>query len=194
MNKRAFRHRSPRYKGFTLVELLVTLAILVILMAIGVPAMQSFLQSRQASAQADDFASSLKFTRSEAIKHGQRAIMCRTTTADTVAPSCDHTARDWASGWVVCIDANINGNCDNTELFLKVQQAFSSKGSITGPNWAQQTVSFTPDGLAILTNGHFIIAPDAGSDDHKRCVVLSPQGRMHFAKVVKDAQGKDDCQ
>jgi type IV fimbrial biogenesis protein FimT len=193
MNKRAFRHRSPRDKGFTLVELLVTLTILTILMLIGVPAMQGFLQSRQATAQADTVASSLKFARSEAIKHGQRVVMCRTTSADSVTPACDNTSADWASGWLVFVDANNDGAFSTNELLLQVQQAFTSKGRVDGHNRTQKIVVFTPDGLAISDNGSFIVVPDANTNDNKRCVVLSPQGRIRLAKVSQDRQGQDKC-
>ncbi|WP_304788807.1 GspH/FimT family pseudopilin [Aquabacterium sp.] len=184
-----------RGKGFTLVELMVTVAILIILLAIGVPSMQQFLQNRQALARADNFASTLKFARSEAIKRGKRVAMCRTTTADTVTPNCNTTGTDWATGWLVFEDtAPVDGAYQfQTEILLKVQQAASGQGRLDVPaNLA--AISFTSDGLALGSRGTFVLSPDSSTTTTagKRCVVLSTMGRVRTG-TMKTVGNETQC-
>lgn len=193
MNKRAFRHKSPRDKGFTLVELMITLGILVILLAIGVPAMQQFLQKRQALARSDNFISTMKYARSEAIKRGKRVTVCRTTTADSVTPSCDTTSTNWSSGWLVFEDTAPIGAFDHTkEILFKVQQGMPGPGSIVfRPSASQTSISFTADGLAVGSQSSFVINPDSDTSSitGKRCVAISLMGRVRLGTV----NSQDEC-
>lgn len=187
MNKRAFRHKRPRGKGFTLVELMVTLAILAILMVIGVPAMQQFLQKRQALARSDNFISAMKYARSEAIKRGKPVAVCRTTTADSVTPNCNTTDTNWASGWLVFEDtAPTDGAFNNaTEILFKVQQALPGQGRIDVRPANRTAISFTADGLAVGSLSSFVISSDSdtSSATGKRCVAVSVMGRVRSGTV-----------
>jgi len=186
MNKRAFRHKSPRDKGFTLVELMVTLAILVILLAIGVPAMQRFLTGRLAIANADAMASGIKYARSEALKRGQTVSMCLTTTANTVAPTCSTSTQNWSSGWLVYVDPT--GACafNNTQLLVRVQQQFTNGGAVNG-DATRRCLTFTPDGLSVGSNGTFsVMSPDSSDTGAKRCIVLNRQGRVQVVLPGSD--------
>ncbi|RZI82924.1 MAG: prepilin-type N-terminal cleavage/methylation domain-containing protein [Rubrivivax sp.] len=188
MNKRAFRHRSPRDKGFTLVELMVTVAILVILLAIGVPSMQKFLAKRVALANADTLASGMKFARSEALKRGQPVSMCITTSADNVAPTCANSTVDWASGWLIYVDSTSGCAFNNTQLLVKVQQSFTNSGALTG-SAARRCLTFTPDGMALGFNTTVTAAPPGTADSSaKRCVVLSNQGRTQIGLPASNGE------
>src|SRR3546814_12127622 len=79
---------SPSH-GFTLVEMLVTLAIFAVLLMIAVPSMRPFLQSQSVKNASMDINSTVALARSEAIK--------RNATVDVPANS----AADWSRGWVV---------------------------------------------------------------------------------------------
>ncbi|MDI1259807.1 GspH/FimT family pseudopilin [Aquabacterium sp.] len=176
-----------RGKGFTLVELMVTVAILVILLAIGVPSMQQFLESRRVISKADALTSGMRFARSEALKRGQTIRMCITTTADTITPTCAAAAsRDWAVGWMIYADADNDGNLDNTEQILRIQQAFNGGGALTGD---RNPVSFTADGFALGSNTSILVASSQASDlNIQRCVFLSGQGRTRTDKVPANGQ------
>lgn len=56
--------------GLTLVELMVTLAVLAILAAVGVPSMQDMIRTNQVASQSNELISLLAFARSEAIRRG----------------------------------------------------------------------------------------------------------------------------
>lgn len=91
---KAMATRSNR--GFTLTELLVVLAVMSVLLAIGYPMLQDMIRSQQMKTTANDFFATIGLTRSEAIMRGQRVIMAPQASAPT----------DWSQGWVVFVDRN----------------------------------------------------------------------------------------
>lgn len=86
-----------RRRGFTLVELLVVLAVLVILLSVGIPGFSAIIQNTRLVTTTNDFLSSLTLTRAEAIRRGKRV--------DLVPSNEDG---DWAKGWTVFVDTNGN--------------------------------------------------------------------------------------
>ena len=86
---------EARERGFTLIELVVTISVAAILMALAVPAFESFLRNDREWTVANSLVMSLNAARSEAIKQDARVSVCPTT--DGV--SCSTAA--WARGWIV---------------------------------------------------------------------------------------------
>jgi len=84
-------------KGFTLLELMVSLAILAILLAIGVPGFQSFIQNRQFNASLDGLESALYLARSEAITRAENITLCRRNSGGN---ACEN-GNNWNNGWLV---------------------------------------------------------------------------------------------
>lgn len=185
-----FRRTPGHARGFTLVELMVTVAILVILLAIGVPAMQGFLASRQVAGKTDALASAIRFARSEALKRAQSVTICQTTTADSVTPTCDTGTGDWNSGWLVFVDnAPADGSYDkDKELLVKVQQALPGGGVFKADDGKpMRTIKFTADGLAIGSNTGFYAFSDAGCTK----LTLAPSGRVSTEKMKTAACEKE---
>lgn len=176
-----FRRTPGHARGFTLVELMVTVAILVILLAIGVPAMQGFLASRQVAGKADALASAIRFARSEALKRSQSVTICQTTTADSVTPTCDTGNGDWNSGWLIFVDNNpADGSYNKDELLIKVQQALPGSGVFKVGDKKQRTINFTADGLAMGSANGFYAFSDAGCTK----VTLANTGRVFTEKLT----------
>jgi len=74
--------------GFTLVEMMVTIAVLAILTAVAIPAYRAFILNSRMTAQANEFLTALSFARSEAIKRNANVTLSAKTGG-------------WANGWVV---------------------------------------------------------------------------------------------
>lgn len=81
--------RKVRQRGFSLIELMVTLSIAVIMLGIGIPSFKNFTASQKVKAASQDLMSTLSLARSEAVKRN---------TDVTVAPD---TAGVWTGGWTV---------------------------------------------------------------------------------------------
>ena len=93
--------------GFSMVELMVALAIAAILATIAVPSFREMLQNQRITTTANDFFAAINLTRSEAIQRGGRADL---------VPAGD--GGDWAKGWIVFVDQNDNQKPDNGEKII----------------------------------------------------------------------------
>lgn len=83
-------------KGFTLFELIVTIAVAAIIVTVGVPGFQNIIANNRAVTHTNDLVTALNLARSEATRRGIDVLVCRSTDGATCEPGLD-----WSSGWVV---------------------------------------------------------------------------------------------
>ncbi|PUA27960.1 MAG: hypothetical protein B0W54_15740 [Cellvibrio sp. 79] len=86
-----------RMAGFTVVELMITLIIGAVLLAMAIPNFTSMVHSSRAQSMADDFAAALNFTRTESLKLATRVTIC----ASSDGKSC---TGEWNEGWIIFQD------------------------------------------------------------------------------------------
>lgn len=116
-----------RYKrGFTLVELLITIVVASILIAVAVPAFSSFVQNNRITAQTNELVTAIATARSEAIKRKQGVTVCNSSDGATCSGS-------WDQGWILFTDANSNGTVDagDNDTVLRVWGPFNGGMTIT---------------------------------------------------------------
>ncbi len=92
------RHSS----GFTLVELMITVAVIAILIGIGFPSFSASLRSNRVATHANEMIATVSLARTEAIKSNIAAGICPSANGTT----CGGT---WNGGWLVFVDTNNNG-------------------------------------------------------------------------------------
>jgi len=90
--------------GFTLTELTITMTMMIILLAVGVPAMRHFIIDTRMSADVNQFVAAAMLARTEAIKRGRAVVICRSVNAESGAARCA-TGNDWSSGWIVMVQS-----------------------------------------------------------------------------------------
>lgn len=88
--------RAKSSAGFTLYELIVTLAVASIIISFGVPGFQSYIQNSRSVTHTNDVVTALNFGRSEATRRGLPIDVCASADAATCSGSTD-----WSSGWIV---------------------------------------------------------------------------------------------
>jgi len=166
------RHvRSGR--GFTLVELLVTMAIAAILMVVAVPAMQSFLADQSAAASADELAESLRLARTEATKRGMGVIICASQNTANASPTCSTKGDDgWLTGWII---QDVDGN------LIRVQNPMRGIGSVDSAG--KDRLQFVANGMNGSGATSFELTPTGDSVTTRiRTVEVNAQGRVKVTK------------
>lgn len=166
-------------RGVTLVELMVTLAVLVILVAVGAPELSRFIAQRGVVAQADTVIADLQFARSEAMKRGLPVTLCLSANPTATTPSCAAASKDWSTGWIIFVDRlAAAGAYQEKEELLRVQQGIRS--GAFGPKDDHSVITFNAMGMTPGNKLSFKVTPRGGSTDQhmNRCVVLTAQGRV----------------
>ncbi len=109
-------------KGFTLIELVTTMAIAGILLGVGIPSFLTAVQNNRLSADYRELASAMNFARSEAIKRGKNVWVCARRNDNRCA-----TGRNrWSNGWLVFVQPDTsfsyNGTRTDDELLRVVDE------------------------------------------------------------------------
>jgi type IV fimbrial biogenesis protein FimT len=106
-----------RHAGFTLIELMITIALIAVLSTIAAPSMRDLVKNARMTALANDFITDLSIARSEAVKRGVRMAICTSSNGT----SCTNTG--WNQGWIVFTDSvegTNYGSVNGTDMILKV--------------------------------------------------------------------------
>ncbi len=164
---------ARRRDGFTLVEMVTTLAIAAILLLAAVPAMGSLLaRTRDADSEAT-IAETLRQARTAAVLHNVRTVVC---------PSRDgrhcRSGDDWQHGWIVVADADHDGQADPGTQALAVVAPMAS-GSRMITSRGRGHITFQPTGSAGGSNARFTICHARERDG--RSIVVANSGRVRIA-------------
>ena len=167
-------------KGFTLVELLVTVSIAAILLGIATPSLQGIVLSNRVQSASSEFQSALAMARSEATKRGGDA---RVT---IVANSKNGTAPVWTSGVTVFYDTTSNANNDapptDASTLLMKTSAFPD-GVVV--NVSFNHLIYNGLGRSISSSGAPLggTAAFGANNSTWHCNIISLSGRARSARV-----------
>jgi type IV fimbrial biogenesis protein FimT len=138
-------HRKMSFQGFTLVELMVTVAITAVLMSLALPSMRQFIGNWQLSNAVNAFMGSMQLARAEAIKKGRTVRMCRSSNGTSCGVG-NNLPGGWTSGWIVYIDNDGNGsNVTTGDQVVYTQGALGNFDSIISN--APKPIVYGPTGI-----------------------------------------------
>lgn len=142
-------------KGFTLIEMMVTVAVLAIILGIGVPSFQTLIERNRVSTATNKLFSALTTARSEAIRLGQNV-------------SLTPASAGWAAGWTIAsptttlrVENALPGSVAIAEANNASSIVFSVNGRVTTPASGRAVFevslassSVTPRQIAVNEIGH----------------------------------------
>ncbi|WP_417539845.1 GspH/FimT family pseudopilin [Marinobacter sp.] len=157
-------------RGFTLIELMVTIAVLAIAVTIAIPSFRNIIVSNSVAFDRDEFFTLVTFARSEAIKRGTAVTICKSSDGG----SCDDSL-GWNGGWLVFHDAN--GNGDKNTGDDPVRAVAPLDGQVTvGHSAGDDRITYGSRGLLLRGQGIVTFSHSAGTQ-YDRTVDIGLTGR-----------------
>lgn len=183
--------RKNASSGFTLFELMLTIAVASILAAIAVPNMRDFIRNNRLTAAANDLLRSMQLARSEAIKQRANVVVCASDDPESETPACSDSV---FAGWIVFADTNNNWDFDATEQILERHPLLDPAISVA--NDEDGVVSYGPSGFAnsagAKTPTRNVVMCDArgnrnvADNSTARAIVIEPTGRSRATRSYTD--------
>lgn len=161
--------RARRVLGFTIVELMVTLAVAAVLMGIAVPAFTDFVRQRNMASRNNDMVLALTYARSEAVRRGQMVSV------QAVDPADDD---EWGGGY--CVVIGNPGDCNDPDEVLRRFSAIPDDVTFdaTGGLHTRETLSFNGRGLMVGgVQGTIRLCSTDPAVNPGRVIDISPTGR-----------------
>jgi type IV fimbrial biogenesis protein FimT len=172
-----------RAAGFTLVELMITLAVAAIVLTLAIPSFTSMINTNRLAAMSNDIAGSMQLGRMESVRLGVRVVACPSTDGSTCSVA------NPMAGWILFTDADNNG----TPAAGDVLRYLTVKPPVQF--WASPSVAttgrviFRPDGFAYDNTGTLLTAafraclPTTQPAENARDVQLVSGSRVSIAPV-----------
>ena len=174
--------RARAARGFTLIELMITVALAAVLMTLAAPSFVQYQRNSELTSLTNSLLAAINTAKSEAMKTGKNSF---------VVPK----GSDWNSGWVVFIDVNRDSAyTEGTDTMVQTEDAVKSYFNITGNNTASGTspyIKFDSSGYSSASAAlSFQIArtdtPSANAAEESRRIVIARTGRVRSCKPSTD--------
>lgn len=171
-----------RKSGFTLIELMIAVALVAILLATAVPALDDFTNNSRQTGAINDFVSAMHLARNTAITTNSRVTMC----PSAGGANCELTG--WDSGLIVFRDANSNGNVDAGETIVTASDGVVGLTIQSGE--FPQFLMYRPNGRAMTVavtgnSGEFSVCDSRGAEKGK-VILVELSGRPRLSKYRAD--------
>lgn len=164
---------TQRHRGLSLIELMVTLAVILVLALAGGPPMADLLRNNRLTAQANALNAAVVRARGEAVARRGWVTLCSSTDGDLCRSS---NTSQWEGGWIVFADTNGNGTRVSAEALLAAGGAFPTGATLR---------------LAGFTNAGFVRFDARGLPDSAGTFILcDARGTSRARTLAVNAVGK----
>lgn len=162
---------SARQRGFTVIELVVAMAVAAILASIALPAFNGFIVQQRLTAMANGFAGAIAYARSESTRRG--------ATVSLQALGIDN-GNEWGEGY--CVVVGNPGDCNDALRIYDpaTLSTMNGQGALNGLS----TLSFNSRGLFTLgATGQIDLCSDDTLEDPGRQLEISVIGRLNVSEL-----------
>lgn len=167
---------QPGTRGFTIIELLITVAVLGVLVSLALPSFVTFINNGRISGASNEMLGDISYARSEAATRQADVAMCVSVDQATCAPG-----QTWDLGRLIWVDSNADGLLTVGEPILRVSQSMSSTLVISTGFGGADVIRFRPfGGLRPATGGSLRLCPSSGSAG--RTISVAATGRPVISK------------
>lgn len=174
------RNGMANQAGFTLMELMVVIAIVGIMATMAVPSFTNFIANSRVSSATNDLIADLMQARSLASTTGRHAVVCPSTNGT----SCSATVSDWTVGRILFIDKNANGAFSAGDTLIKYTSSLPANLTITMTGFPNSYIAYNSyGGMFPLGTGTFTLCVKAASQARQLSVDYS--GRPTSVKIAQ---------
>jgi type IV fimbrial biogenesis protein FimT len=178
------RHRSS---GFTLTELMVTIAILAVITGFAAPAMQTMVENYRVSSLTNEFNLALAYTRSQAVNRNMCVTMCIVQDPNAANPRCSTATTDWNTGWMIFSNPTCNNSSVavlpiNSEL-LQIYEGSTTGQTLNSKIGNVRRISYTARGIpagALSAAAEFTVKTSNPLADPAKTICLDMAGRARI--------------
>lgn len=169
-------------RGFTLIELMIAVALTALLLSMAVPALQMFTTNARQTSAINDFVASMHMARSTAVTTNFRTTVC----ASSNGVSCE--AVSWDEGWIVFSDRDSDQTVDNGEPVIAVSDGIEGL-AIESPEFGE-FLMYRPNGRVMTVSaagnsGEFTVCDNRGAD-HAKVLIVDLSGRPRLSDYQAD--------
>lgn len=164
---------SVKEQGFTLIELMMALVILVIILSFGLPSFNSVMESSRLRAATNNVTNAIQFARSEALRSRDTVAVCR---ANAGFDACAFGA-DWSAGWIAAKLDPAGSNNWQTVADVEVIKIWDAVDVVV--SGANNGFIFERDGRAQAP-----AALDVQNDLEDRCINVNASGSVRVRAVT----------
>ncbi len=192
--------KKRKQNGFTLYELLTTVAVVGVILVIGVPNLGAYRQNARMTSTANDLHSAFHLARTESTRAKQNVTICASATSMDANPSCGGT---WDQGYIVFYDLDGNLQMGVGDTILRRQPAIAEGVTLAVANDAtyfgyaatgrgRGTVGVLPPISQVVMCDDRGNVTAAGGNSAGRLFVATPLGRATIQREIDMIQGALD--
>lgn len=169
------RHKLSQYKGFTLLEMLIVIAISFIVLGIIAPSAKRILDVNRIAADINHTSALVRYARTLAISQIETIKLC---------PANDHSvcSKSWQLPLIVFADRNHNNIRDDDEPLLASGLTIAKHHKMSGP---KSPITFRENGTN-ASPASITLCPTSNDNTLARAIYISLQGRMRLSKDYND--------
>ncbi|MBT0569286.1 GspH/FimT family pseudopilin [Curvibacter sp. CHRR-16] len=165
---------TQRTQGFSAIELLIVIGIVVILAALAAPSFSTAIDRYRINSAKDELIAAIQFARMESVRRGVQVSLIRTTGCGATLTDSD----DWSCGYQVFVDSNANGSLNTGELTLQTFNYPKNYNLMHTGLGASLRMNIW--GLPVTTGQKFVFTPTAAgvASGATTTVCISSGGRL----------------